>query len=630
MALLSQMENLYGQTTQQSTAPNQPTTVNPSTINFQSIKQLRDSGQLEKAKNDAITYLKQYPKDADVILLLGTIYYQQRSFANAAIMAKTVLVLSPQYEDARALLIRIYIATQQYRSALIEVNIGLQKNPSSQEFKTLQTLILKALQQQQTLEEEKNIQETIQEGLPNIPMPQFRPTVEKSLPVLPPPKIFKKEPALPTSNVFKKEPTLDYKEIQKLKQAGQLKKAKEEAYKHLKVYPKDYDVMLILGLIYYQEKNFSNAKSYALQIIKSVPKYLDARLLLIRIYIAQGKLEEAQKEWKKSLVYGPKSKDLKEVKINIDKAIKEKTQKSTRDKKKSEEKKPDTPMQKVANCYYERRQYNLAAEMLKVIFDCDPNDKKAKGMWSDIEGISPKYTKGLNEFGIISEEDYVTDLKEYWNYSSLYLLHHARPGDLNFLVNYTHRRGLDGYQEEVLFSPILDKNSRIDLDLLYSDRFELFPNYAGRIEGYYNIPDAFEISLGEYYANLRFTSYKYFTTSLAKETTNIYSRLRLYHYTPKEGPTSMLYVLNLRIYPTKDNDLYVWANLGAGKSPDLNDLITVDFITIKNHFIYLGVHFPVDNNRLAFTLGLDYQHQVFPSGLVRELKGGIAGISIRF
>lgn len=115
-------------------------------INFQSIKTLRNSGQLDQAKHDAQVYLQQHPQDADVMLLLGLIHYQQRDFVNAQRLAVMVLNKTPKYEDARILLINCLRVNKNYSAAKQQVEQGLKYNPNSVQLKKLQTEMNNQLQ----------------------------------------------------------------------------------------------------------------------------------------------------------------------------------------------------------------------------------------------------------------------------------------------------------------------------------------------------------------------------------------------------------------------------------------------------------------------------------------------------
>ncbi|MBA2654796.1 MAG: tetratricopeptide repeat protein [Gammaproteobacteria bacterium] len=564
--------------------------VNPTTnshITLQSIQALRIAGQLNKAKADAQQYLKDTPRDGDVILVLASINFQQGNTTEAQILARKVLTQVPTYTDARVLLIKIQIVLKEYDAAQSQLQEGLKFAPNNPDLKKLQ----------QTLVTLKN-----------------------------PPQV---APVAVTTN---KPMAISYKTIQTLKNNNQLAKAKQLALEQLKNYPKDWDTMLILGNIYFQENNLNDAKKAAELILQNAPKYTDARLLLIRVFAASKKYEDALQELKVGLKLDPKNQDLLKLQTTVLAQIKlpvpavlpqlEKIYKI--DQACAEE------LAKRAEYFYSYKQHHVAAAYAKDALALDPQNKKGKEIIANLKSASGKYAAGLNEIGYLRQDDHVSDLDQWWNSSTTYLTHHGEAADLNMLVNFAQRRGIKGTQEEVLWVPFLDKNVRMEVDMAFSNKIALFPRFASRAEGYFNIPKFIEFSVGQYYADIQRTHYSYTTYSLTKEFAKAYINFRSIRYLPEVGEASTLYILNLKGYFKNDNDHFVWVTLGTGKSPDLNDLLTVDFIVIKNDFIYLGYHFPVLNNKVAFNIGGDYQSQVFPTGRKRELMGGIFGIQARF
>lgn len=528
------------------------------------------------------------------MLLLAIIYYQERNFEKSEKIAQKIIENVPKYVDAWLVLIRAKIATKQFQQALELAQKAKQIAPKD-------VLI-------------DNLIDTIKKD------------TKATFPLV------KKEKTITPS----KEKTLTtYKEMAALRQAGKISLAKEQAINYLKVKPDDVDVRLLLGLIYYQEKQYSAANESAQAVLRKVPSYIDARVLLVNTLLATNNFLEARTILDVGLSKKPNDSQLKELSTKVDNIIKAqklpKTSLIIAVEKCQEIKDSYTkPLLDIAKCYFKYRQYYLAARIAQDSLAIDSTNKQAKGILSDTGEPSKKYLAGLNEVGFFSENNWISDLHEVWTYSKYYYTRHTRIGDITPQVNYAQRRGVEGYQEEILLTPILSKRARIELDSAFSSREELFPRYLTRLELYYNIPHFAEISLGECYNDLTFTHYSYTTGTITKETSNFYISLRPYHYVTASSKKSTLFLLNSRLFINKDNDHYIWSTIGYGTSPDLNDLLTVNFITIKNEIYYLGYHFPVCNNKIAFTIAADYQRQVFPTGRVRRLTGAILGISVRF
>lgn len=95
-------------------------------ISLESIKALRAANKIEEAKADAITYLKQYPKDADVRSLLGSMYQSEQNWALAEQQYELVLADYPTYPDIRMSLINILLQQKDYIQAMNTALTGLQ------------------------------------------------------------------------------------------------------------------------------------------------------------------------------------------------------------------------------------------------------------------------------------------------------------------------------------------------------------------------------------------------------------------------------------------------------------------------------------------------------------------------
>src|SRR5262245_49447148 len=73
---------------------------------------------------------------------------------------------------------------------------------------------------------------------------------------------------------------ISYNQIKALKQSGKLEEAKSLALAYLKDHPQDVDVQLLLGSIYYQQKNYLSAQEVLQRGLNAYPTYMDVRVLL--------------------------------------------------------------------------------------------------------------------------------------------------------------------------------------------------------------------------------------------------------------------------------------------------------------------------------------------------------------
>lgn len=677
---------------QQTTSPVAPIQNRVAPVSpFAQIQAYRKSGQLDAAKELAINYLSKQPNDSDVMLLLGLIYYQQKNYPQAEVYLHKVLAIAPNYLDAKLGLIRIKIAQGQYQDAaglIAQARIQAANDP---QLKVVEEA-LKSAQNEQ----------------PATPLP---------------PKVaVLKQQAITV-------PVAPLQQIQQLRQKGQLSAAKAVAENYLHQKPNDVDVMLLLGLIYYQEKNYVQAEFYLNKVLAITPKYLDATLGIIRIKIAQGKYQDAAKLLSQARAQSAANSGVKELENMLNKIQKQSVQvkkpATVPVKNKPSEFEIINSYFKAGNlcyakmlalkhlathpsdgdvrvilgqiylkqkCYQQAKneflyvlQYYpkyvdarlfladialhygddiLAMNIINQGLLCDPCNvdllakkahivfvqhmyaqsafraqkilaiapcnENARNVLQEIKKVSPRYTYGLNEIGISSGNDDVPDLGEIWDYSSFYYSADTAAGNVAAKVNYAARLGIRAPQMELDFSPVINQNLYFELTGAYANQPTLFPTYAASAEGYLATHSIFDISLGSKYSYITdSTFFTRYTGSLSKYIGDYWLSFRPYYFVPNAGQRSILYTGVIRRY-FGTTDRYLNLSLGFGKSPDLADLQTLDFLVIKNKYANFGGEFPICNHRFVIDLGIGYQRWNYPSGLVRNLYGMNAGVKYRF
>ena len=632
------------------------------------MRALRKQGQLSQAIQIGETYLNEHPRDVDVLLLIGLMAYQNKDFTRATVTFNQVLSISPNYVDAKLGLIRTLLAQKDIEKAkrlLVDVS---KQAPDNVGVKQLQVYF-------------KTISSQINPAL--------------------------KAKVIPTA------PRIDpLKKIQALKNSGQLDEALEFGKTSLIQNPKNTDVMLIIGLILSQKKEYSEARLYLNRLLAITPTYLDAKLALINIAISQHQFQEASALISQANKQAPndprinailtayknaqnqntltlmdnfyKLKNFNQAKriatqyleknpYNIDVRLKL-GQLYLAEKKYPEAKTefqiilfqhpnninamlayideemaagheitarnlvrqglldyPNSPefLLKRASIYLIDHQYARAASEGDHLLTLYPENKGGKALLKEVKTINPHFLYGLNEVGVYSVVDYVSDLKQVWQYSSAYYNRDTPWGLASLTVNDATRFGVTANQVAVNLSPVITKNLYFDLYGAYANQPLLFANYAFGVEGH-NSSLPVELSLGYMFSSiLPQLGFSKYTGSISKEVGSYWLSFRTNFYMPLHGPTSQLYTATfIRYFGPKD--CYVNLTLGSGTTPDLADLLTVDFIVIKNNFINLNVQFPLINHSLLLNIGGNYQHWVFPSQLVRNLSGGSVGLNYRF
>lgn len=617
------------------------------------IKQLRIQGKLIQAKSTAEQYLKLYPKDGDVLFLLGLIYQDQQNVKKAQELFTTALQQTPSYTDVRLALIRLKIKQGAFGEARTLISKGLIITPQQADLVQLKAELQAKEVAQKSLNTPLNVR---------VPKPD-------SLAVL--------------------------NQLRALRKSGKLKEGLQIAQDYLQKIPKDYDVKLQLGLMYAQQKNYSAAKTQLEEVLQHTPEYLDARVGLIHIAMNEKNQQEAKRLLAKGLKLEPKNAQLLSLKKNLtslmvaenvakQKAAEERLRqalfKSAQNLLLAEKYRDakiivsellkQQPMNSdyiilLSNIYLEQhndyyalsiicealraqpnniqllikrgqidtlvRAHSIAAQQFFKVLQRDPKNEGAKRGLADIENLSPHFFYGVNDIGLSTDNAYVDDLQAVWNYSSLSYLRELDIGRIGGKINYASRLGFEGRQYEIDFSPRFNRNFYAELITAYSKVPELFPNTLYSGEGFLAIPKTpFEVSAGAKWAKIERSFLRTYTGSLSFYPEGWWINFRPFYYFPKDSKSqSILYTARVRKY-FGSIDHFVGVGAGVGRSPDLADLLTVNFLVIKNRFVNVNYTFGIFNYRVLVDLSAGYQRWQYPSDLVRRLYDGSIGFCYRF
>jgi YaiO family outer membrane protein len=274
-------------------------------------------------------------------------------------------------------------------------------------------------------------------------------------------------------------------------------------------------------------------------------------------------------------------------------------------------------------------EYPQASLTLHQILINDSQEKKAKVYLDEIADINPPYNYGVNEIGLFTSNAYVADLHSVWDYSTLYYSRDIDTGRIGGRVNYASRQGLAAPQFAFDYAPRLSANLYLDLSAAVSDEPALFPDRMLRGEAYFKVAKAWEVSAGGQYSKIASTYFSTYTSSINLYKGNYWLSFRPYYFVPKSGVTSLLYTGTIRRY-FATIDHFIGLGFGSGTSPDIADLLTVNFIVIKNSFINVNYEFPILNHRFVLDVGAGYQRWKYPSTLNRNLYDAKLGIKYRF
>lgn len=640
--------------TKQTQTPTQPV------VTYQKLLEMKKQGKTQQAKVAALNHLQQYPDDGDVEYFLAQVYFEERDYKSAQAYAEKALQRTPNYVDVRLLLIRLNLATGNKSNAMNLLEQGLKVSPKNNELQKMKQTLLTAgktpprasptvSQTYQTLMAMKNAGKTKQAKEEAIKYLQTNPDdadielflaqvyleeknyvmarsiATKALKAYPKyedvrlllinvalaekktqeafrliAEGFKYSPNSHELQKIKKlvlgqNAEVQYKNIQDKIDNNQIQAAWYLAVNYLAQYPNDDDVRYQLGQIFEKEKNTCFAKNVYNELLAKNPLNMDARLALINI-VKDEDCRIASDLINEGFCYFPGDSRL---------------------------------VSRRAELYNIESLYFHSMAVAKQAVWIDPKNEHAINLIKSIKESSLQYNAGVNEIGFYVLPNFVNDIKEWWHESTVYYVRHSRYGDLVLQANNAYRFGRWATQAEIDVNPVINQYVSFNLEYAYADNPNLFPHYRTGGEIFINIPNFVSVSAGARHWHIADPWFNVYTASIGKETDKYWLLYRPYVFEPKSGERSTLHTFKARKY-FDDPDTWLDITTGFGHSPDLNDLLTSDFIVINNKFVVVSAQIPICKHTIDLGLFVDYQRQVYPTRLLREIVGGGFGIKWRF
>lgn len=288
-----------------------------------------------------------------------------------------------------------------------------------------------------------------------------------------------------------------------------------------------------------------------------------------------------------------------------------------------------TLLYKKAAIYADMEKYKESQAVLDQIIQLHPTDKQAIKLKDII--VDKRKDEPHNEIGFDQDEAYVSDLQSYWQYSSLHYYRLTDKGNFGGRVNYAKRYGTTGIQYQLEAYPKLTSNSFATLTFAYANTTQiLYPNLQYQVEGYIDVANGFEFSLGQggkkyiTFSNQNIWNY---TGSIGKYFGNNFMWYRPSYSTPK---ATLFNEIGLIHYFSDDAKKYLSVKVSAGRLPDIGDVPPLDqMIVISQQGINIAGQLPLKKT-LFLRLGAGYNRQDFPTGLIRRITDVSVGFVWQF
>jgi YaiO family outer membrane protein len=369
--------------------------------------------------------------------------------------------------------------------------------------------------------------------------------------------------------------------------------ALQKARVYQSLYPRDPDVYFYIGMIQYRQKNYVAAQKAFEVVLRLYPTYDGARKFLFDSLIAQQNYVAAIQVAEAGLA----------------------DRKST----------TNWQYQK-ANAYYAKGDYYQAVSNLKPIAKTDLD---AGRLYQAINRETGFHYLPHFEAGFDTNTMPVNRPNETWLYNSVYASYVNRYGNFGGEVRQARRFNRYAYQYNLIAWPNITDHLYLHLAYGHSETPELFPNNDYLGEAYLTLPHGFELWGGGEYrdiANTSLTSYwggvgKYFLD-------NYYISFSPLFFSPKSGPNSVLYRFKLRRYFGRP-DKFIGLAFATGQSPDLADLLTVNFFKTDYTYAMVEGQYPV-KDYMVLNYGVGYSWQKFPQGYTRRMAIFNVGLKFRF
>ncbi|WP_241480545.1 YaiO family outer membrane beta-barrel protein [Legionella norrlandica] len=360
----------------------------------------------------------------------------------------------------------------------------------------------------------------------------------------------------------------------------------ELSKEYLKIFPQDIDASLYEGLAYRQLNQCNKAISVFKSILNTHPQYLEARLGLINCLLKGNNYSQTLEVVEQGLSLNPHHHELLFLKAKTLFLLNRKQEAATvLNQNLKINPKDEQSITLLRNMKEE--EYNKNTELFSQRISATPKRVMSVGR-KNLELVTDEIKRPKFIIGVFTDNMGVNIPRQYWNLSNFYGYWVTSLGAFGGSVNYATRYNQNATQLELDAAPNLGKYLTLDLTYAYADKPELFPNELESAELHAYLPYEIDGSFGGAHRKIAHFTLDSVTGSINKFIGNYYLNFRPIHFIPGSGPTSTLYRFGIRRYG-EDPNQYIGFIYMDGTSPDLTDLLSVDFIKIKDRLFLIEV-----------------------------------------
>lgn len=498
---------------------------------FTEAREMAFAGERNRAIDSLNSILKSSPDYNDVRVFLGRVYAWEKNYTQAKDELQFVLSKNENHKEAIDALSDVEFWSGNPHEALSWVNKGLEIEPGSEKLLEKKEKLLKALG-------------------------------------------YGKE-----ESVVQKPVTTDEKfaYARQLAFTGKRSDAIDSAKAILNQNPDHTDARIFLARVYSWEKQYDNARENLHLILEKKENHEDALNALIDVEMWSGNYSGA-------VIYSDRGIDFYPLKIGF--------------------------MLKKAKALEKMKRYDEAEIQVQNILQIDPSNQDAEDFLIQLE-VKTQTKVSLGYSGNYFKQSFTP-----WHNAYISAGKKFGFGSLILRINYAERFSNNGFQYEVdSYFPIMEGTYAYANAGFSGDK--IFPKMRFGFEPYQKLPNSFEASFGIRYLNFTTSKIWIFTGSLGKYISNYWISFRPF-ITPKQGKTSFSGSIIIRMY-LSGVDNYLSLQAGLGFIPFANFTVE-EFGRVDSRKIGLDYNFSI-NPKLIFKTGLSYENEEYRPGKTRDKFG---------